>query len=383
VNADPEHARLVEVELAGAGSLLSSPAVRGFPAAAPGLAELLAAVPELSGRVADVTASAGGGVLAARGAERIVVLEPSFAALRAARRRFGSDDRVSAEAGLPWDLPAGGFDTALALPPAERGNDRVRAELAALASALAPDGCVYLAMHKDQGAKRYERDALTWFGSVEVLARSRGWRVSRLAGPLDAASGTPQGRPGPAGAEPWRRFEALGTGWWALPGVFAARGLDAGSAQLVTALGELGVAPLAAADVLDLGCGTGLLAAAALRAGAAAVTAVDDDLAAVRSSRRNLQAATARVLHSDLDAALEAATRFDVVIANPPFHLGRQVRLALSRAFVEAAHRRLERAGTLLMVANRALPYERELEGWARYETLRDAGGFKVLRAWR
>ncbi|HKI58820.1 MAG TPA: methyltransferase [Trueperaceae bacterium] len=378
-----DHLGLVEAHVAGAGSLLTSPAVRGFPAAAPGLAELLAALPELTGRVADVSGSAGGGALAA-GEARVSVLEPSYAAFRAARHRFVGEPRVAVSAGLPWDLDAEAFDVVLALPPGDRGSDRVRAEIEACARALAPGGSAYLAMHKDLGAKRYERFAGEAFAEVEVIARSKGWRVARLRRPQPGGAGGGGGAsslPADAERQPWRRYEALGRSWWALPGVFAARALDAGSAELLTALDELGNASLAGADVLDLGCGTGVLAARVRDAGARSVWALDDDLAAVRSSRRNLAGADARVLHSDLDAALEPDRRFDVVVANPPFHVGKQVRLALSRAFVRAAAARLRPGGELLLVANRALPYERELERWRSFDTLRESAAFKVLRA--
>jgi len=371
------HSRLLEIPVGASGRLLTSAAVRGYPGAAPGLQELLAAVPSLTGRVADVTGSAGGGALAAGAAAQVTVLEPSYAALRAARRRFADAAGVTVRAGLPWDLPAAAFDAVLALPPGDRGNDRVRAELWACARALVAGGTAYLAMHKDLGARRYERVAEEAFASVEVVARSKGWRVAQLTGPRPAD---------PEGAEdavPWRRFEALGRSWWALPGVFAARGLDAGSAELLAALAERGEAPLAGAEVLDLGCGSGVLAALALASGASRVCAVDDDLGAVRSSERNLGGGRAVVLHSDLDAALAPRERFDAVLANPPFHVGKQVRLALSRAFVEAARTRLRPGGELLMVANRALPYERELAGWGAFETVRVAGAFKVLRARR
>lgn len=69
--------------------------------------------------------------------------------------------------------------------------------------------------------------------------------------------------------------------------------------------------------VLDLGCGTGLLAIAARRGGAGLVVAVDNDpeaaLSARAHSRRN--GADLRVLVADGLAAL-AGTRFDLVLAN-------------------------------------------------------------------
>ncbi len=383
------------VAVGGHGQLLVSAAVRGFPGPAPGLTELLDALPdtgaELAGTVVDATGSAGGGALGAPRARRVVVVEPSYAAWRAAAARFEDDARVEVGAGLAWDLEPGRFTSVLLLPPTDRGNDRVRCELAAAGRALGPGGVAYAAMHKDQGAKRYERDAAAWFDRVSVVGRSRGWRVVRLEGARgpDAATGLAPagaGEPGgetalPAASGPWRRFEALGRGWWSLPGVHAARALDPGTAVLLETLEAQGREALRGAAVADLGCGTGILADVAFRAGAAQVAALDDDLAAVRSARRNLPA-EASVLHSDLDAALASDARFDALLVNPPFHVGKQVRLEVGRAFLETARVRLRRGGSAWIVANQALPYERELSAWKGFETLRVDAGFKVLRAW-
>jgi len=377
------HRQLSPVAVGGHGDVLLSAGVRGFPGPAPGLAELLDALrasgAELAGTVVDATGSAGGGALGAPRARHVVVYEPSAAALRAAEARFRDDARVEVAAGLPWDLETACCDAVLLLPPTDRGNDRVRSELAAAARALGAGGVAFTAMHKDQGAKRYERDAAAWFDRVSVVGRSRGWRVARFEGARGPDGATAAADPG--AAVPWRRFEALGRGWWSLPGVHAARALDPGTAVLLATLEAQASGALRGATVADLGCGTGILADAAVRSGAAQVTALDDDLAAVRSARRNLPAGVS-VLHSDLDAALASDARFDALLVNPPFHVGKQVRLEVGRAFLETARARLRRGGSAWIVANRALPYERELSAWKGFETQRVDGGFKVLHAW-
>jgi release factor glutamine methyltransferase len=78
-------------------------------------------------------------------------------------------------------------------------------------------------------------------------------------------------------------------------------------------------AELRGRTVLDVGCGSGVLALVAARRGASA-TAVDINPVAVETcsdnARRNgLQV---EVLHSDLFAALRGRT-FDLVVVNPPF----------------------------------------------------------------
>lgn len=418
-----EHLRLAETVVPGGrGRLLVSAGVRGAPGLAPGVSDLLATVRGLGGRVLDLTASAGAGVYAAAAEAAVTVLEPSAAGLRAARATFVDDPLVTVEAGLAWDAQASSFDAVLLAPPADRGNERVLAEITAAALALAPGGEAFMVGHKDLGAKRYEREAGARFAQVDVLSRSRGWRVTRLSAPLGAAPPLPApaggsadpSRGGAAGevaattspmpwSGPWSHFDALGRSWSTLPGAFAAGRLDKGTAALLRALlglpseaderaiaGALEVPRdgFASARVLDLGCGVGTLSYAAMRLGALEVLGLDDDLAAVRSARRNVSKQAGRnanveVLHSDLDLAVAADARFDVVLTNPPFHRGKQVRVALGRAFLEVALERLAPGGWLGLVANNALPYEAELEGSVRWETVAQDATFKVLRAWR
>jgi ribosomal protein L11 methyltransferase len=68
--------------------------------------------------------------------------------------------------------------------------------------------------------------------------------------------------------------------------------------------------------VLDAGCGSGVLAAAAIEAGAAQVVAVDRDPEAVHLARRRVPGA--EVIPGDLGALLPALGRFDLILANLP-----------------------------------------------------------------
>jgi 16S rRNA (guanine1207-N2)-methyltransferase len=392
VNALERHHTLSELPL-NERILVSKPGVRGYPG-------LPAASEVFQGRLAgdmgplvDATGTAGAVAIAAleagAPATEIIVIEPSMAALRCARETFASSG-ARIEPGLPWDLPADGTTRLALAPPADRGNARVLAEIEAGARALAPDGVLYLAVHKDQGGKRYQKAVERLFGETSVLARERGWRLLEAkspgaapgtAGGSDRASGSGGADPRSSGSDsPWLEFEAAGLRLESLPGVHSAGKLDPGTAVLIE---EVRWERLGGRRVLDLGCGVGVLGLLAARAGAE-VVAVDDDLAAVRSTMRNADrlgvALDAR--HSDIDGELEGE-RFDVVLCNPPFHVGKGVRLGLAEAFIEAAHRLLVAGGELALVANRDLPYERVMGGWSSVERAADRAGFKVLQARR
>ena len=89
---------------------------------------------------------------------------------------------------------------------------------------------------------------------------------------------------------------------------------------------------LAGKHVADIGTGTGILALAAARSGAASVLAIDINpraaLAAAENARANGLASRIKPVCSDLFASIEPAARFDVILSNPPFFVGEPLDLA-------------------------------------------------------
>jgi ribosomal protein L11 methyltransferase len=92
------------------------------------------------------------------------------------------------------------------------------------------------------------------------------------------------------------------------------------STQLVLEATEDLMGQLPGAKVLDLGCGSGILAILAAKLGAAHVLALDTDPIAVRSTDENSAAnqvadkITAQT--GSLDSLIHAATRFDIALVN-------------------------------------------------------------------
>lgn len=127
-------------------------------------------------------------------------------------------------------------------------------------------------------------------------------------------------------------------------GLFAAHGLDPGTALLIESL-EVGPAD----RVLDLGCGWGPIGIAAARqAREGTVVMTDVNRRAVQISRANLRAnriENAEVRAGDLFAPVEG-DRFDLIATNPPYHAGREL---IERLLAEApAH--LAPGGRLVLV---------------------------------
>lgn len=144
--------------------------------------------------------------------------------------------------------------------------------------------------------------------------------------------------------------------------VFAGPKLDIGTRFLLDFLPDMP----AAAHAVDLGCGTGILAAMyARRFPGAVVTASDQSAAAVASAlataRANNLADRISVLQDDALSTLPAGSA-DLVLLNPPFHVGAGIHAGAGLKLISAAARVLAPGGELWTVYNRHLPYLPALE---------------------
>ncbi|MFJ2503738.1 class I SAM-dependent methyltransferase [Microbacterium sp. NPDC087592] len=146
-------------------------------------------------------------------------------------------------------------------------------------------------------------------------------------------------------------------------GAFAGARLDIGTRVLLEVLGSRGGGSVS--RVLDLGCGTGALAVSyALAHPEAQVIATDRSAAAVASARAtaaaNGVAGRITVTHDDAASEIPDAS-VDVVLLNPPFHLGTSVHTGAATRLFEAAARVLRPGGELFTVYNSSLGYRAEL----------------------
>jgi 16S rRNA (guanine1207-N2)-methyltransferase len=172
-----------------------------------------------------------------------------------------------------------------------------------------------------------------------------------------------------------------GAGLLAAPGMFSPEGPDPGSMRLVAHF-----AGRIRGRVADLGAGWGWLSVEALARcpDVTAIELVEADAEALDAARANVTDPRAHFHWRDVCGLTAGDGPFDAVISNPPFHQGRAADPALGAAFIAAAARVLKRDGTLLLVANRQLPYETPLAAaFQRVETLDADRHYKVLAASR
>lgn len=121
-----------------------------------------------------------------------------------------------------------------------------------------------------------------------------------------------------------------------LPGVLSPR-LSHGSDALIS---KWHIEP--GATVLDLGCGSGVLGLAALRAGAARLVALDINPQAVLTTEINIKrlgySDKAHVRYSDVYSALQSGEKFDVILFAAPYW-NRKAKDDLERSCFDEGHK--------------------------------------------
>jgi 16S rRNA (guanine1207-N2)-methyltransferase len=265
-----------------------------------------------------------------------------------------------------------GYPLALVLPPRQR--EQSRAMLARALRGLAPGGALVACQANDDGARSMQSDLAELCGEVHAASK----RHCRVAW----ARAEPEAQQAPL-AGLWSKLDAPRQleGWWTRPGVFAWDRIDVASALLIEHLPTDRRGRAA-----DLGAGTGVLSAALLARNPQleALDLFEADARALELACANLEprANGVPIAYHLHDVSTGVPGTYDLIVSNPPFHVGRLEDVDLGRAFLAAAARALRTGGELRFVANRHLPYEAALaRDFAQVREAASAHGFKVLVA--
>lgn len=154
------------------------------------------------------------------------------------------------------------------------------------------------------------------------------------------------------------KYEFNGNCYYTLPGVFSSQCIDNASKFLIENLPLLNLRPR---KVLDLGCGNGLLGFEIFRRypSTQALDFIDDFDHAVKSAKLNAE--KLGIKHKCrfyFDGILEANhEKYDLVISNPPFHIGYEIDINLPMRFFRFAADVLSDNAYLVIVANKHLNY--------------------------
>lgn len=209
------------------------------------------------------------------------------------------------------------------------------------------------------------------FADLQVSHARQKSRVLVVSEPRPAASdGTAPDAAAPDGTAPdaaWPRrqfHDDIGLWVCAHGAAFAGTTLDLGTRYLLEFLDRM---KPDAASAIDLGCGTGVLAAAlASRRPGIRVIATDQSAAAAASARATQEAnGVADRVSVVRDDALSAQPEgsAELILLNPPFHIGSSVHAGIALKLFEDAARVLKPGGELWTVWNTHLGYRSALAG--------------------
>lgn len=273
------------------------------------------------------------------------------------------------------DIPEGIWPVLLALPGKSR--DETLATFAIAHDRLENGGVFIAAMANDTGAARFEKELASAAGPIESIQknkcraflarRNHEWNPDKIAA--------------------WRKLSKPttipGTSLSTIPGIFSAARVDTGSALLAKHL-----PPSLHGRIADLGAGWGFLSHAILTKcpRVKSIDLFEADARALAMAHKNLagcQTSSQLGFHwHDVTTGIPTPSKYDAIVMNPPFHDGKRTDIPLGEAFLSAAAAALRPGGSLIMVANRQLPYEATLTklGLHPRMMMQDAS-FKILTA--
>ncbi|TVR24539.1 MAG: methyltransferase domain-containing protein [Anaerolineaceae bacterium] len=279
----------------------------------------------------------------------------------------------------PYPPPDGGYDVVIML--ADKSREHSRGILWRAAQSLKDGGAVYIVGESQRATKTLISDAGDLLDGAQTLTYK--WRHRVGVAYKDSAPVYPSswGDPPPDAIRPAIYQTPQGAVTvQTQPGVFSWEALDAGTAYLLRTFDWERVR---GADVLDMGCGVGIIGLMAARHGAT-VCAVDDNLLAVDCARATFDdhGITAEALAGDVYSALAADRRFDFILCNPPFHRSFDVHTNVAHRIIKDAPAHLNAGGRLVLVANAFLKYDELLADFAEARTTIDeAQKYKIIEA--
>lgn len=254
--------------------------------------------------------------------------------------------------GLDSDLLTGARVVLLQLPRSLEALDHIADAVARWAA----DDVVLFAGGLTKHMTLAMNDVLgKYFGSVQA---GLGRKKARVLTARDVR------RPESDPEYPARQFhEDLSLWVCAAGGAFAGTKVDIGTRYLLDFLPRI---ETHSGTAVDLGCGTGVLATrlATLYPGLD-VVATDQSAAAIESAAATAEAngvaERVRTIRDDAVASFSGDS-VDLVVCNPPFHIGASVHAGAALKLFEAAARVLRPGGELLTVYNSHLRYRTQLQ---------------------
>ena len=220
------------------------------------------------------------------------------------------------------------------------------------ASRLAPGGTLLIYGANHEGVKSIHDHLAPWFEQSEVVIYKHRERV--VSAVRTAVKEGLHTR-----LEDWQRImeatiQGSVTKFISYPGMFAHGTLDQGTKLLLANLPECS----AGSKILDMGCGTGVLARAMQdRTPDVSIDAVDLNAFAIEATKKNVPGVHA--LWGDSWRALAANAKYQFIISNPPVHQGARQTTQPLEYFISHAKEHLVSGGTITLVVQGTIPVKR------------------------
>ncbi len=246
----------------------------------------------------------------------------------------------------------GPFDAAILRLSKDKGAFEMA--LHAIASRLRPGGKIWVYGANDEGIKSTPKRLSTVCDSVSTVGTKRHCRV--LEGQIPSSPRVLRDT-----LSDWEQTVTLdfATGpvsQHSFPGVFAKGKLDPGTAFLLSRLPT----PKPSSTILDYACGSGVIALGLLAVEPSVhITLIDADAVAIEAAKKNVPAGRALVGHSL--KSLNRDDTFDLIVANPPYHQGKERSDTVVMSFIDQSQHHLSADGDLWLVLQRQVNVRKAL----------------------
>ena len=265
----------------------------------------------------------------------------------------------------------GGFSSAVVR--LSTNKDRLRMLLSVLNTALKEGATIWIIGSNDEGIKSFPKTAKGYVDDVETIdIRQRARLLQGTRGELHST------------LQDWMETHSIQLDsetveWKSLPGVFAKGQLDSGTEYLLNVLEKY---PFKRTyQLADFACGTGVIARwLADRFPQAQIDAMDADSWAIELSKLNAPTVKHRLV--DGWTGMPRDCRYDLVISNPPVHIGKESDYSVLRGLIRDAKTRLHYRGQILMVTLHHIPIQRLAEE-EEYRIIEVAAHNKRYKVWR
>lgn len=265
------------------------------------------------------------------------------------------------------------FDVVFYHPEGHSAKKQVFHWIDGVFQCLKVGGRLFFAGQKDRGVLSYMKYVGSVFGNATLVGRENRMQFycAEKTSDVTSVDPIPVGHTFEIDILPDEKLS-----FYTEDGVFAREGLDAGTERL---LGEIG--DIEADNVLDMGCGCGVIGiVCAKRKPNASVVMTDVSARAIHCATINIgknQVENAKACVGDLYEHCKNQ-QFDLIVSNPPFHEGNQTGWPL----VDGAYEHLVTGGRLVIVVMRPIPYQNRMnQVFGTCNVLSESGGYTVLCA--